>query len=198
MHCRLCIAQQYPEKWIHERKARMTRRGEEKTHRRYHWKRCLKRQTQHLQFAAAGTSPVCKQQRQAPTCAKYAEAFLNISLARRNSRISRSIVLIWARSSEVWPSLRPLSISDCLTHLRSVSLPHPIFGAMAMIAADWLAYSCSCSKIIRTARVRTSVENRFALLLFSMSTIQTCFGASAKLWAVQFGVPSESPFCNLK
>jgi hypothetical protein len=49
-----------------------------------------------------------------------------------------------------------------------------------------LAYSCSCSKIIRTARARTSVENLFALLLFSIGSIHTYFGASGKLGAVQF------------
>ena len=74
--------------------------------------------------------------RASSACAKYADAFLRISLAWRRSRISRSIALIWARSSEVCPSLRPLSISDCLIQRRSVSLPHPIFGAIAMIAAD--------------------------------------------------------------
>jgi hypothetical protein len=74
--------------------------------------------------------------RASSACAKYADAFLRISLAWRSSRISRSMALNWARSSEVWPSLRPLSMSDCLTQRRSVSLPQPIFGAMAMIAAD--------------------------------------------------------------
>jgi hypothetical protein len=68
--------------------------------------------------------------------AKYADAFLRISFAWRGSRISQSIALICARSSEVCSSLRPLSISDCLTQRRSMSLPHPILGAMAIIAVD--------------------------------------------------------------
>ncbi|MFT5968268.1 MAG: hypothetical protein ACI9ND_002189, partial [Yoonia sp.] len=42
-----------------------------------------------------------------------------------------------------------------------------------------------CSKIIRTARARTSVENRFALLLLSIGSIHTYFKASGKLGAVQ-------------
>jgi hypothetical protein len=67
-----------------------------------------------------------------------------------------------------------------------VSRPQPIFGAIAMIAADRFEYSSSCSKTIRTARIRTSVENLFALLFFSIGSIHTYFEASGKQGAVQF------------
>ena len=86
--------------------------------------------------------------RASSACAKYADAFLRISLAWRSSRISRSIALIKARSSEVCPSLRPLSISDCFTQRRSVSLPHPIFGAIASPA-----YSAVTDRASRVATV---------------------------------------------
>ncbi|MGR3660759.1 MAG: hypothetical protein ACU0CA_06150, partial [Paracoccaceae bacterium] len=49
------------------------------------------------------------------------------------------------------------------------------------------AYSCSCSKTIRTARARTSSEYLFALLLFSIGSILAYFGASGKQGAVQCG-----------
>ena len=44
--------------------------------------------------------------RASSACAKYADAFLRISLAWRSSRISRSIALIKARSSEAQLILR--------------------------------------------------------------------------------------------
>jgi hypothetical protein len=42
-------------------------------------------------------------------------------------------------------------------------------------------------------RARTSVENLFALLLFSMGSIHTYFGASGKLGAVQSPSPMIAP-----
>jgi hypothetical protein len=57
-----------------------------------------------------------------------------------------------------------------------------------MIAADRFEYSSSCSKTIQTARARTSVENLFALLFFSIGSIHTYFGASGKQGAVQLKV----------
>ncbi|WP_456390079.1 hypothetical protein, partial [Profundibacter sp.] len=44
------------------------------------------------------------------------------------------------------------------------------------------------SKIIRTARARTSVEYLFALLLFSIGSIFAYFGASGKQGAVQCSI----------
>jgi ABC-type sugar transport system ATPase subunit len=55
-----------------------------------------------------------------------------------------------------------------------------------------LAYSCSCSNIIGSARARTSVENLFALLLFSIGSIHTCFGASGKQGAVHIDARVEA------
>ena len=49
------------------------------------------------------------------------------------------------------------------TQLRNVSAAHPIFSAIEVIAAHCDAWSLRCSNTIRTARCRTSGENRLGL-----------------------------------
>ena len=66
--------------------------------------------------------------------AKYADALRRISLAWRNSRISRSSDFIRSRSSLVRPAAAPIR-SACRTHLRSVSPVQPILDAIEPIAA---------------------------------------------------------------
>ena len=51
------------------------------------------------------------------------------------------------------------------TQLRSVSAAHPIFSAIEVIAAHCDAWSWACSNTIRTARSRTSGENRLDLAM---------------------------------
>src|SRR5437870_5426428 len=97
--------------------------------------------------------------------AKYAEASRRISFARRNSTFSRSSCLNRARSSVVSPGRWPPSRSACRTQLRSVSAAHPIFSAIEVIAAHCDACSWVCSNTIRTARSRTSGENRLGLAM---------------------------------
>ena len=55
----------------------------------------------------------------------------------------------------------------------------------AVATADIFVATTGNKDIIRTARARTSVENLLALLLFSIGSIHTYFGASGKLGAVQ-------------
>ena len=73
--------------------------------------------------------------RSSSACAKNAEAFRRISLARRSSRTSRSSSFIRARSSVGNPGRRPVSRSAWRTQWRSVSAVHPIFVATDRIAA---------------------------------------------------------------
>src|SRR6266446_10966116 len=70
-----------------------------------------------------------------------------------------------ARSSVVSPGRRPASRSARRTQLRSVSPAHPIFSAIEVIAAHCDACSWVCSNTIRTARSRTSGENRLGLAM---------------------------------
>jgi hypothetical protein len=76
--------------------------------------------------------------------AKYALAFLRISLACLSSRFSRSSVLIRSRSSSK-PSHRPASRSARRSHSRSVSALQPIFAATERTAAARDGWSASCS-----------------------------------------------------
>src|SRR5437867_12703004 len=96
--------------------------------------------------------------RSSSACAKYADAFLRISLARRSSKFSRSSCLRRSRSSVVRPGRLPASRSAWRTHFRSVSAVQPIFSAIEVIAAHCDSCAASCSTTIRTARDRTSGE----------------------------------------
>jgi hypothetical protein len=78
---------------------------------------------------------------------------------------SRSSCLHRVRSSVVRPGRRPLSRSACRTQWRSVSAAHPIFSAIDVIAAHCEGWSWACSNTIRTARYRTSGENRLGLAM---------------------------------
>src|SRR5215510_1912832 len=66
--------------------------------------------------------------------AKKAAALRRISLARFNSRFSRSSCLRRSRSVLVSPARLPWSRSACLTHLRKVSPVQPILLAIETIA----------------------------------------------------------------
>src|SRR5262245_43642258 len=90
--------------------------------------------------------------------AKYADAFLRISFARRSSTFSLSSCFRRARSSVVRPGRCPLSRSAWRTHRRNTSTGQPIFSATDRIAPHCEGYSGACSKTIRTARSRNSGE----------------------------------------
>src|SRR5262249_6080273 len=114
--------------------------------------------------------------------AKKAAALRRISLARFNSRFSRSSSLRRSRSALVSPGRLPWSRSDCRTHSRNVSGVHPILLAIELIAAHCDSCSPWCSKTIRTARSRTSGE--YFCVVF-MTPILSRFGVSGKPGAVQ-------------
>src|SRR5262245_27332747 len=90
--------------------------------------------------------------------AKKATALRRISLARFNSRFSRSSCLRRSRSVLVSPARLPLSRSACRTHRRKDSGVQPILPAIETIAAHCDSCSAWCSRTIRTARSRTSAE----------------------------------------
>src|SRR5262249_37200815 len=90
--------------------------------------------------------------------AKKTAALTHISLARFNSRFSRSSCLRRSRSVLVSPARLPLSRSACRTHWRKDSGVQPILPAIETIAAHCDSCSAWCSKTIRTARSRTSGE----------------------------------------
>src|SRR5262249_34961903 len=69
------------------------------------------------------------------------------------------------RSSVVKPGRVPSSRSAWRTHFRSVSAVQPIFSAIEVIAAHCESCAASCSRTIRTARTRTSGENRLGLVM---------------------------------
>jgi hypothetical protein len=54
--------------------------------------------------------------------------------------------------------LQPWSRSACRTHLRRASVEHPSFSAIEQIAAHWESYCSWCSKTMRMALSRTSLE----------------------------------------
>src|SRR5215207_8075821 len=101
------------------------------------------------------------ERRSSSAIAKYADALRRISLAWRSSRTSRSSALIRSCSAVVDPVRRPWSRSAWRTHLRRVSAVHPILAAIEPMADHCEAWSPPCSNTIRTARCRTSGENRF-------------------------------------
>src|SRR3954463_9619875 len=100
-----------------------------------------------------------RNRRSSSAWAKYADAFLRISLAWRSSRFSRSRVLIRSRSSVVGPARTPRSRSALRNQLRSFSPEQPILAAIERIAPYCVSCSPWCSSTIRTARSRTSGEN---------------------------------------
>src|SRR5262245_55965697 len=114
--------------------------------------------------------------------AKKAAALRRISLARFNSRFSRSSSLRRSRSVLVSPGRLPWSRSACRTHLRKVSPVQPILVAIELIAAHCDSCAPWCSKTIRTARSRTSGE--YFCVVF-MTPILSRFGVSGKPGAVQ-------------
>jgi len=65
-----------------------------------------------------------------------------------------------SRLSPVVPDRSPLSHSACRTQPRSVSPVQPISAAIELIAAHYVACSPCCWRTRRTARSRTSGENR--------------------------------------
>src|SRR5215211_5843627 len=101
------------------------------------------------------------ERRSSSAIAKYADALRRISFACRSSRTSRSSALIRSCSVVVGPARSPWSRSACRTHLRKVSAVQPIFAAIEPIADHCEAWSPPWSSTIRTARCRTSGENRF-------------------------------------
>src|SRR6185503_10400537 len=70
-----------------------------------------------------------------------------------------------SETSDGTPDRLPLSISAFLTHSCNVCGVQPIFDEIETTAAQREACSPSCSRTIRTARVRTSGENLFVVLL---------------------------------
>ena len=65
-----------------------------------------------------------------------------------------------SRSLVVRPGRCPASRCTCRTHFRSVSAVQPSFGATDCSTAHSEAWASRCSSTIRTARSRTSGENR--------------------------------------
>src|SRR3954462_11611704 len=105
------------------------------------------------------------ERRSSSAIAKYADALRRISLAWRSSRTSRSSVLIRSCSAVVGPARSPWARSACRTPLRKVSVVQPIFAAIEPMADHCEAWSPPWSSTIRTARCRTSGENRFEVFL---------------------------------
>src|SRR5690606_28488352 len=104
--------------------------------------------------------------------AKYAEALRRISLACRNSRFSLSRALSFSAISVVTPARLPLSTSAFLDHALRVCAEPPILPATDTTAAQRDGYSPPCSRTIRRARVRTSLENLFVVLLVMLHPTQ--------------------------
>src|SRR5690554_1711283 len=100
--------------------------------------------------------------------AKYAEALRRISLACRSSRFSRSRALSFSATSLGTPARRPPSTSAFFTQSFRVWAEQPIFWETETTAAQRDGYSPPCSSTIRTARVRTSGENLFVVLLIRL------------------------------
>ena len=93
--------------------------------------------------------------------AKYADALRRISFAWRSSRFSRSSSLSRSRSSLVRPGRCPGHARPAAPSCAASRRVQPIFAAIETIAAHCEACSPPCSNTIRTARSRTSGENRF-------------------------------------
>ena len=97
--------------------------------------------------------------------AEYADPLRRISLARLSSRTSCSNSFSRCRSSVVRPVGRPPTRSACCTHRCRLSGVHPIFSEIERIAAHCESWSAACSRTIRTALSRTSVEYRLVVFL---------------------------------
>src|SRR5271156_6437107 len=65
------------------------------------------------------------------------------------------------------PGRLPASTSALFTQSLSVCPVQPILGAIDRIVAQRDGCSCSCSRTRRTARLRTSGENLFVVLLMA-------------------------------
>src|SRR5690606_8604444 len=100
--------------------------------------------------------------------AKYAEALRRISLACRCSRFSGSTAWSCSAPSLGTPAPRPPSTSACFTQSSRVWAEQPSFWETETTAAPRDGYSPPCSSTIRTARVRTSGENLFVVLLIRL------------------------------
>lgn len=101
---------------------------------------------------------------------KKALASFKISLARRNSRFSRSKALSCSRSTLVTPARTPESTSAFFTHSSKVGGTQPTLGAMDLMAAQRDGYSPRCCCTMRTARSRISGEKRFDFLFMAPSS----------------------------
>lgn len=95
-----------------------------------------------------------------------------ISLARRNSRFSRSSSFMRSRSVLLRPGRRPSSLSAWRTHNRKVSGEQPIFCAIDWIAAHCEEYSSSCSK---------TTESPVPVPLVSICSLSSCAPSSQKM-----------------
>jgi hypothetical protein len=102
--------------------------------------------------------------------AKNALASFRISLARRNSRTSRSSSLTRCCSLVVGPSRAPLSRSPWRTQRRSVSAVQPILPAIDSMAAHCDGYWSLASNTMRTARSTTSGETFGNFLIMAPSS----------------------------
>src|SRR4030088_1913180 len=103
--------------------------------------------------------------RSSSAIAKYADALRSISWGGRSSRFSRSSALSRSETSDGTPDRLPLSVSAFFTQSCNVCGVQPILAEIETTAAQREACSPSWSKTIRTARVRTSGENLFVVLL---------------------------------
>src|SRR5690606_35029455 len=83
-------------------------------------------------------------------------------------RFSRSRALSFSATSLGTPARLPPSTSAFFTHSCSVWAEQPIFWETETTADQRDGYSPPCSSTIRTARVRTSAENLFVVLLIRL------------------------------
>ena len=88
---------------------------------------------------------------------------LKIPLVRRDSLFPRPSSFIRCFSAVLVPLRKPLSISCRSTQLSSVCGTQEIFGAIDSAVAHSDAWSPRCCCAIRTARIRTSGDNKFDL-----------------------------------
>src|SRR4030088_1603296 len=129
--------------------------------------------------------------RSSSAIAKYADALRRISLAWPSSRFSRSSALSRSETSDGTPDRLPLSVSAFFTQSCNVCGVQPILAEIETTAAQREACSPSWSKTIRTARVRTSGENLFVVLLVMAPTFSRV-GASGNPGAVHFASSLEA------
>src|SRR5262245_7539994 len=127
--------------------------------------------------------------------AKKAAALRRISVARFNSRFSRSSCLRRSCSVLVSPARLPWSRSACRTHWRKDSGVQPILPAIETIAAHCDSCSAWRSKTIRTARSRTSGEyfgtvfmTRYPLKIWSLRQTRGGSGSGKATFADKLGL----------